>query len=159
MKRLTDPRLAMPPGEWREVTLEERKKLQEIPVPPVTDLYYRLASIEDILGDEYDIERLRNLVEADKLLGKNVYLSRNELLELYTLKDPALNETGVVPLPVIRQNIMDMPAADVVEVVRCRDCVYGFALQSCPGVLYCRVTAETTPADGFCHNGGRSNAN
>lgn len=119
----------------------------------------RLAAIEDILGDEYDIERLRNLVEADKLLGKNVYLSRNELLELYTLKDPALNETGVVPLPVIRQNIMDMPAADVVDVVRCRDCVYGFALQSYPGVLYCRVTAETTPPDGFCHNGGRSNAN
>ena len=59
MKRLTDPRLAMPPGEWREVTLEERKKLQEIPVPPVTDLYYRLASIEDILGDEYELEDLK----------------------------------------------------------------------------------------------------
>ena len=26
----------------------------------------RLASIEDILGDEYDLERLRELVEADK---------------------------------------------------------------------------------------------
>ena len=59
MKRLTDPRLAMPPGEWREVTLEERKKLQEIPVPLVTDLYYRLASIEDILGDEYELDDLK----------------------------------------------------------------------------------------------------
>lgn len=26
----------------------------------------RLAAIEDILGDEYDLERLRNLVEADR---------------------------------------------------------------------------------------------
>ena len=28
----------------------------------------RLAAIEDILGDEYDLERLRELVEADKTL-------------------------------------------------------------------------------------------
>lgn len=27
---------------------------------------YRLAAIEDILGDDYDLERLRELVEADK---------------------------------------------------------------------------------------------
>lgn len=45
----------------------------------------------------------------------NDYISRDELLELYTFDGP-INETGVVPLPVIRQNIMDMPAADVAEV-------------------------------------------
>ena len=28
----------------------------------------RLAAIEDILGDEYDLDRLRELVEADKTL-------------------------------------------------------------------------------------------
>lgn len=94
-----------------------------------------------------------------EVTNMNDYISRDDLLELYTFDDSVLNETGVVPLPVIRQNIMDMPAADVVDVVRCRDCVYGFALQSCPGVLYCRVTAEATPPDGFCHNGGRSNVN
>ena len=27
---------------------------------------HRLAAIEDILGDEYDLDRLRELVEADK---------------------------------------------------------------------------------------------
>lgn len=31
----------------------------------------RLAAIEDILGDEYDLDRLRELVEADRE-GKNV---------------------------------------------------------------------------------------
>ena len=33
----------------------------------------RLAAIEDILGDEYNLERLRELVEATDLLGKAVY--------------------------------------------------------------------------------------
>lgn len=32
----------------------------------VKELAARLASIEDILGDEYDLDRLRKLVEADR---------------------------------------------------------------------------------------------
>lgn len=32
----------------------------------VKELAERLASIEDILGDEYDLDRLRELVEADR---------------------------------------------------------------------------------------------
>ena len=32
----------------------------------VKDLAKRLAIIEDILGDDYDLDRLRKLVEADK---------------------------------------------------------------------------------------------
>ena len=61
MKRLTDKRLAIPPGQWQEVTDEQRMELKEIPVPPMRDLYYRLSQIEDILGDEYDLDRLRVL--------------------------------------------------------------------------------------------------
>ena len=30
------------------------------------DIFDRLAAIEDILGDEYDLDRLRELVEADR---------------------------------------------------------------------------------------------
>ena len=41
------------------------------------------------------------------------YIEREDLLELYRMDDPVLNENGHVPLPVIRQNIMDIPAADV----------------------------------------------
>lgn len=65
MERLTDKRLAIPPGQWQEVTREEARALKEIPVPPMRDLYYRLSQIEDILGDEYDLDRLRELVEDD----------------------------------------------------------------------------------------------
>ena len=63
MKRLTDKRLALPPGVWQEVTREQRIELQEIPVPSKQELYYRLSQIEDILcdgegEDEYDLYRL-----------------------------------------------------------------------------------------------------
>ena len=44
------------------------------------------------------------------------YIKREDLLELYRMDDPVLNENGHVPLPVIRQNIIDIPAADVAQV-------------------------------------------
>ena len=69
MKRLTDKRLALPPGVWQEVTDEQRMEMQEIPVPSRQELYYRLFEIEEILcdgEDEYDLDRLRGLVEADR---------------------------------------------------------------------------------------------
>lgn len=50
MKRLTDKRLALPPGVWQEVTREQRMELQEIPVPSKQELYYRLFQIEEILA-------------------------------------------------------------------------------------------------------------
>ena len=77
MKRLTDKRLAIPPGQRQEVTREKARQLKEIPVPSMRELYYRLSQIEDILGDEYDLDRLRELAEADRegrcvvLDGKN----------------------------------------------------------------------------------------
>ena len=48
------------------------------------------------------------------------YIEKEDLLELYRMDDPVLNENGHVPLPVIRQNIMDIPAADVAPVVHGR---------------------------------------
>lgn len=39
----------------------------------ISVLEERLAMIEDILDDEYDLDRLKELVEADKLIGKTVY--------------------------------------------------------------------------------------
>lgn len=33
---------------------------------PIARAFDRLASIEDILGEEYDLDRLRELVEADR---------------------------------------------------------------------------------------------
>lgn len=77
MERLTDKRLAIPPGQWKEVTREEARELKEIPVPSMRELYYRLSQIEDALGDEYDLDRLRELAQADRE-GRCVVLPRLE---------------------------------------------------------------------------------
>ena len=42
-------------------------------VGDIDDVVHRLAAIEDILGDEYDLDRLRELAEADRLIGMTVY--------------------------------------------------------------------------------------
>ena len=75
MKRLTDKRLAITPGQRQEVTREKARQLKEIPVPSMRELYYRLSQIEDILGDVYDLDRLRELAEADRE-GRCVVLPR-----------------------------------------------------------------------------------
>ena len=33
---------------------------------PIADAFDRLAAIEDILGDDYDLDRLKELVQADR---------------------------------------------------------------------------------------------
>lgn len=46
-------------------------------VGDIDDVVHRLAAIEDILGDEYDLDRLRELAEADRE-GRCVVLPRLE---------------------------------------------------------------------------------
>lgn len=60
------------------------------------DRLHRLAAIEDILGDDYDLDRLRELVEAEQA-GRCFITGR--------------------PYPVAEK------AADVAPVVRCRECI------------------------------------
>lgn len=62
-------------------------KYEEPPYPVVTqEVIDRLAAIEDILGDEYDLDRLRELVQSDRERRTVSDLVRNmsddELLEL-----------------------------------------------------------------------------
>lgn len=75
MKRLTDKRLAIPPGQRQEVTREQRMELQEIPVSSMRELYYRLSQIEDILcddTDEYDLDRLSVLCNQRMTMREEV---------------------------------------------------------------------------------------
>lgn len=54
MKRLTEKRES---GAWPK---------KDWAYEPIAECLDRLAAIEDILGDEYDLDRLRELAEADR---------------------------------------------------------------------------------------------
>lgn len=64
MKRLTDKRLAIPPGQWQEVTREEARELKEIPVPSMRELYYRLSLYEDTGLEPEEIVELKGRMEG-----------------------------------------------------------------------------------------------
>ena len=64
MKRLTDKRMK---GEgFIPVNPKEYKAFVRNEKPTGKQIYQRLLEIEDILGDEYELDRLRDLVEADR---------------------------------------------------------------------------------------------
>lgn len=44
-----------------------------------------------------------------------------------------------------------LPAADVVEVVRCKDCYQSAVIDD---VFYCTYWGENTDENGYCHEGG-----
>lgn len=64
MKRLTDRRMR---GEgFIPVDSKEYKAVLREEKPTTKQIYKRLMEIEDILGDDYDLDRLKELVEADR---------------------------------------------------------------------------------------------
>lgn len=64
MKRLTE--YTIPETGFSVVSEEKYKRILMEEKPSVEKVYNRLKKIEDILGDEYDLERLRELVESEK---------------------------------------------------------------------------------------------
>lgn len=78
--------------ECREVC-ENQDDLEGCKTCPIAKAFNRLAEIENILGDEYDLDRLRELVQADRdgrckivpcKIGDPVYLIKNgEIIRNY----------------------------------------------------------------------------
>ena len=66
MKRLTE--YTIPETGFSVVSEEKYKRILMEEKPSVEKVYNRLKKIEDILGDEYDLDELREMVEADKTL-------------------------------------------------------------------------------------------
>ena len=64
MKRLTE--YTIPETGFSVVSEEKYKRILMEEKPSVEKVYNRLKKIEDILGDEYDLDRLRELVQADR---------------------------------------------------------------------------------------------
>ena len=56
-------------------------------------------------------------------MPKKKLIDANELLELYEAPDDMPEwDAFVVPIPVVRQNILDMPVVDAIEITRCKNC-------------------------------------
>lgn len=54
----------------------------------------RLGKIEDILGDEYELERLRALVEADRMNGQEVW-AQERYLKIFREKSSFIQRTTI----------------------------------------------------------------
>ena len=71
-------------AQWAPELLEDNTPppagTKEEERPSYMDLYQRLAAIEDILGDEYDLDRLRELVQADRE-GRCVVIHPNSVTD------------------------------------------------------------------------------
>lgn len=89
MERLTDKRMK---GEgFISVDPKEYKAFIKNEKPTGKQIYQRLLEIEDILGDDYDLDRLKELVEAGRggrcvvlpcKIGDTIYdISRAEIKE------------------------------------------------------------------------------
>lgn len=52
----------------------------------IDDAVLRLAAIEDILGDEYDLDRLRELVQADRE-GRCVVIRPNSVTKVSVFRN------------------------------------------------------------------------
>lgn len=64
MKRLTE--YTIPETGFSVVSEEKYKRIMMEEKPSVEKVYNRLKKIEDILGDEYDLDELREMVQADR---------------------------------------------------------------------------------------------
>ena len=64
MKRLTE--YTIPETGFSVVSEEKYKRIMMEEKPSVEKVYNRLKKIEDILGDEYDLDKLMELVQAKR---------------------------------------------------------------------------------------------
>lgn len=72
-----------------------------------------------------------------------VYYNAETLLEFVKQYTPRIN--GETTMECVETAILNAPTADVVEVVRCKDCVYRYSSEFC----------ECRPGDAYCSDGDR----
>ena len=86
------------------------------------------------------------------------YIKRTAVFEQFDSADADVCETddfGGVDYGFGMKNIKELinaiPAADVVEVVRCKDCYQSVVIGN---VLHCTYWGKDTDENGYCHEGG-----
>ena len=58
------------------------------------DIINRIAAIEDILGEEYELDGLREMVEADRMIGQEVW-SQERYLKIFREKSSFIQRTTI----------------------------------------------------------------
>ena len=98
MERLTDKRMK---GEgFIPVDPKEYKAFIKNEKPTGKQIYQRLLEIEDILGDDYDLDRLRELVEAGRG-GRCVVLPCKVGDTIYDISLAEIKESKVISISFI----------------------------------------------------------
>lgn len=85
MKRLTE--YTIPETGFSVVSEEKYKRIMMEEKPSLEKVYNRLKKIEDILGDEYDLDELKEMVQA-KREGRCVMLPAPLGSQVWQLKYP-----------------------------------------------------------------------
>lgn len=78
------------------------------------------------------------------------YIDREELLT-HQYNASHGNWPQLAEMVVGVEDIEDAPAADVEEVVRCKDCYQSVVIGD---VLHCTYWSKDTDENGYCHEGG-----
>ena len=118
----------------------------------LTMLYRRLKAIEDILGEDYDLERLTALVTGDNY-------TEEDMSAAYTSGYEIGRKKTCDPCPAIFA-IKAMAASDLQPVVRCKDCAqWPKAKANSKGFLICPASGRAIMATDFCSKGERRRDN
>ena len=107
MKRLTE--YTIPETGFSVVSEEKYKRIMMDEKPSVEKVYNRLKKIEDILGDEYDLDRLRVLCNQRMTM-------RDEMSERFSL-------TAKIPLDRLRE-LVEMDSAGCIPPCKIGDVFY-----------------------------------
>lgn len=87
----------------------------------------------------------------DDLISRQAAIDALEGCQQYKVS----TEDYAVDYAQAKTELMMLPSADVVEVVRCKDCIYYDPARSEEEIDWCHAWCEETIEDGYCNNAER----
>ena len=82
------------------------------------------------------------------------YISRDKAVKVIDALDDISDAWGcAIPMHTIKEKIKEIPSANVVEVVRCRDCKHFQQFRAHDG--FCQIDGMLWNNDFFCANGAK----
>lgn len=112
-------------------------------VGDIDDAVHRLAAIEDILGDEYDLERLKELIKQTGGAKPMRLIDADAIKINYG----GLAHIGPYDYEEISKYYLDQikkqPTVDAALVIRCRECKYGKNLLVCQEWYIAKLSTNT----------------